>query len=243
VCVVGLWCLNGLFRRSAPNPPAVTTGNPGGIVPPWAAALLAAGLLLAEAGTEMWYRGRAPVAATASTWTINWPAARPAFRHLEIRPAVRAVLRIDDGIAAAWTAPDRSEWFVHWLRWEPRPVAQAILAQFHTPDVCLPATGCLLRSETGTVTIETADRILPFRSYAFEEDGRPVFVFYLLAEDREAGQTGSFRPLPLARLRLVWEGRRYTGQTALHVAVRGLADETAAEAAFRREITPLLSPR
>ena len=244
ICVAGLWLFAWMLRdrensrRTAPV--ARPTARP---LPGWTVWMLGAGLLVAEGGTEIWYRWRESTLPPAQSWSVAWPESRPDFRRIEIRPAVRAVLQIDTGAAAAWRSPDGVEWFAHWLRWEPRPVARAILAQFHTPDVCLPAAGCLLRAEAGIVAVATAAGAMPFRGYTFEEDGRAVFVFYLLTEDRNGAPSHTGGSLPVARLRLVWEGKRHTGQTALHIAIRGLTNEAEAVAALQREVATLVVAR
>ena len=244
VCVAGLWLIAWRLRAgTAPDRTAPTPLPPARPLPVWTIWMLGAGLLVAEGGTETWYRWRERSLTPARSWTVAWPVERPGFHRLEIRPAVRTVLQIDDGAAAAWRPPGGGEWCVHWLRWEPRPVARAILARYHTPDVCLPATGCLLRGESDPVAVATAGGAIPFRGYTFEEEGRAVFVFYLLAEDRAAGRPAAGGSLPLARLRLVWEGQRRTGQTALHIAIRGLTTEAEAVAALQREAPALVVAR
>jgi hypothetical protein len=45
------------------------------------------------------------------------------------------------------------------------------------------------------------------------------------------------------RLRLVWAGQRKTGQTAIHVAIRGIESPSAAADALRRELADWITIR
>jgi exosortase len=240
VCVAGLWALGLVLRprsrdgagdRGGAAPAPAPSVSPARAFPIGWAIALGAALAGGEIATETWYRLRSADHAPAATWGIEWPETSEQFTPIPIRDTVRAILRIDDGDAAGWRSPRGTIWVVHHLRWEPQPAAYAILARYHTPEVCLPAGGTLLRQNRGPAPVTVAAVHLPFHAYVFEEHGRAIFVYYLLQEDRSHGTHGAGAagaPLWRERLRLVWEGKRTTGQTALHVVLRG--PETAAEA-------------
>jgi hypothetical protein len=63
-----------------------------------------------------------------------------------------------------------------------------------------------------------------------------VHVFYMIIEDRSAARGGVPASLVTERLRLVWAGERKTGQTAVHVAIRGVDSPAKAADALRREL-------
>lgn len=243
-CVSGVALLGWRWRRS-PLPRAEPDRRTIEHFPAAAWIGVLAVLTLAESGTELWFRrhdaGRAvstnPGHDRHLAETLRWPTARSGYRQLGIRPAVKAVLGSDHEAAAAWRDSGGARLVVHLLRWEPRPVREAMLAKYHTPDVCLPAAGCLPRGELPTATIDTAFGPLPFRGYLFEEEGRPLHVYYLLIEDRDLA-AGTSGPV-LTRLRLVRDGVRHTGQTVLHVAIRDAGDDREAETILRRELAVL----
>lgn len=236
VCVAGLGLLGWRWRANTAAPAPTSRARP--VSPPSGTVAAMLGIvLLGEAGTELWFRLRSPDA-PAAAWRIEWPRAADRFREIAIRPAVREVLRLDTGEAAAWRDRAGRDWTVHRLRWEPRPAQEAILAKYHTPDVCLPAAGCLLREDLGVVSADAGALHLEFRGYAFEEAGATLFVFFLLSEDR--GETRAIGSVAGERLRLVWEGKRYTGQTVLHLALRGCTDRVAAETALRDALPSLV---
>jgi hypothetical protein len=173
---------------------------------------------------------------------VSWPEDRSGFHRLEIRPEVRSILGLDTGEAAAWRDVVGGDWVIHRLRWEPRPLARAILAQYHSPDVCLPAAGCIQKADLGLVSIAGPGGTVSLRGYEFEESGHPLFVFYALREDWMSEDQEPGRSLPWARLRLVWQGRRSSGQTAIHVALRGASDAAEAIARARRELPRVFFP-
>ena len=67
---------------------------------------------------------------------------------------------------------------------------------------------------------------LDFRSYEFEQNGRPLFVFVCIQEDKRvaSGSTGSEEWNLRGRLRAALHGKRNLGQRLLEIAVSGLDD-------------------
>ena len=60
-------------------------------------------LLFIEIGTATWYRLHERNLISGIRWTAQWPQQAPNFRKLKIDEEIRAVLRFDEGEAAAWT--------------------------------------------------------------------------------------------------------------------------------------------
>jgi exosortase len=128
-------------------------------------------LLFVEIGTAAWYRVHETNLVSGTRWGVRWPEQEPNFRQLKIDEEIRAVLRFDDGQAAAWTMtslenyksspaandlgvreptafggpPNRStQDTISCLLYAFRWEPgrnSALLANLHRPDVCLPASG------------------------------------------------------------------------------------------------------
>jgi hypothetical protein len=109
----------------------------------------------------------------------------------------------------------------------------------------MPASGAVLRENLGRVDFSPGSGLsaLPFHQFVFEEDGAPVHVFYMIIEDRSAARGGVPASMVEERLRLVWAGQRKTGQTAIHVAIRGIESPSAAADALRRELADWITIR
>lgn len=234
VCVVVLWLLGWMLRtrKAAARMEPVSHGHARTrALPVFGAAILSV-VAAAEIGTGMWYGIRGDRAAPHRPWTVQFPEERQGFTTREVTGSVKEILGIDAGTAAGWREPDGSRWIAHFLRWEPAPLARAILAKYHSPEVCMPASGARLVEDLGRVDFEpVSGLVVPFRQYVFEEDGQPVHVFYMIIEDRSAARGRVPDSMVEERLRLVWAGQRATGQTAVHVAIRGVhSPETAAVA-------------
>ena len=174
-------------------------------------------LLLVELGTANWYRIHERNLVSGMRWNVKWPEQAANFRKLKIDEEIRAVLRFDDGDAAAWTltslrtaetahtavatSVDRSagntigcSLFV--FRWNPGKNS-ALLANLHRPDVCLPASGWKQVADYGVRTYSVSGSIeLPFRHFEFQrsfEGSAPqvAHAFYCLSEDRASGGSAS----------------------------------------------------
>ena len=66
-------------------------------------------LLFVEIGTAAWYRLHERNLVSGIRWNVQWPEQAPNFRKLKIDNEIRAVLRFDEGDAAAWTLSSPSE--------------------------------------------------------------------------------------------------------------------------------------
>ena len=105
-------------------------------------------LLFVEIGTAAWYRLHERNLVSGIRWNVQWPEQAPNFRKLKIDNEIRAVLRFDEGDAAAWTIsspvnatePNTVPCSLYVFRWNPGKNS-ALLANLHRPDVCLPASG------------------------------------------------------------------------------------------------------
>ncbi len=176
-------------------------------------------LLLVEIGTASWYRLHERNLVSAATWSVRWPEQSPNFRKLKIDPEIRAVLRFDEGEAAAWTltSPATSEnasepkgsgtqvngarentisCLLYVFRWKPGRNS-ALLANLHRPDVCLPASGWNQVADDGVRNYPVGGSFeLPFRHFEFQRaleasTSQIAHAFYCLSEDRVSGAYAS----------------------------------------------------
>jgi exosortase len=197
-------------------------------------------LLFVEIGTAAWYRLHERNLITGLRWSVRWPDQAPNFRKLKIDNEIRAVLRFDEGDAAAWTiSPPVNateshtvSCYLYVFRWNPGKNS-ALLANLHRPDVCLPASGWKQVADHGVRSYPINGSVeLPFRHFEFErasEGSAPqiAHAFYCLSEDRASSDsTQSKTGLPSMsgnrsewtrseRLRAVLKGRRHLGQQVI----------------------------
>jgi exosortase len=200
-------------------------------------------LLFVEIGTAAWYRLHERNLVSGIRWNVRWPEQAPNFRKLKIDNEIRAVLRFDEGDAAAWilssprnaTEPNTVACSLYVFRWNPGKNS-ALLANLHRPDVCLPASGWKQMADDGVRNYPVSDGFeLPFRHFEFQRafgNSAPqtAHAFFCLSEDRVAER--SARPegsnLPsmsgdrsewtrTERVRAVLQGRRHLGQQVSEV--------------------------
>jgi exosortase/archaeosortase family protein len=202
-------------------------------------------LLFIEIGTAAWYRAHETNLVSSIRWNVQWTQQAPNFRKLKIDNEIRAVLRFDEGDAAAWTIsspvnatqPNTVSCSLYVFRWNPGKNS-ALLANLHRPDVCLPASGWKQVADHGVRRYPVSDSFeLPFRHFEFQRsfDGsapQTAHAFYCLSEDRASapstterganafvnspGMAGSRSSWTRAeRLGAVLEGRRHLGQQVI----------------------------
>ena len=251
-CLLGLWGLAARWSRPGepPNPetsPRTTTPLPR--LPFVAVAALAVAVAGAEVLTPLWYHWRGDRhAGEPVTWTARPPGDAPGLRTLEVPEASRALLRYTDGGAAAWLGQGGTErWTMFFARWAPGRNAAAS-AGLHTPGVCLTAAGKTLLADLGTVPVRCADGAgaldLPMRGYRFAANGRELWVFHCVWEDRPAADDADETPEralgAAGRLRAAWAGRRNLGQRVLEVSLLGPTDAETAWERVRSELPALV---
>jgi exosortase len=165
-------------------------------------------LLFVEIGTVSWYRLHERNLISGIQWEVQWPNEAANFRKLKMDEEIRAVLRFDDGDAAAWThssvpdmahrtvntgapihEPSTISCLLYLFRWNPGKNS-ALLANLHRPDVCLPASGWSQVADDGVGTYRVNGSFeLPFRHFEFQRtfEGstrQRAHAFYCLSEDR-----------------------------------------------------------
>jgi len=227
-------------------------------------------LLCVEIGTASWYRLHERNYIRGTRWSMRWPEQAANFRQLKIDEEIRAVLRFDEGQAAAWSVTSalkgsRSDAILCSLfafRWNPGRNS-ALLANLHRPDVCLPASGWQQMADHGVRNYPVSGSFeLPFRHFEFQrsfEGAAPqiAHAFYCLSEDRAASVStspiGTNSPdmfgsrsewTRTERLGTVLEGRRHLGQQVIEAIFISSEPFSAAEAeSHLRDLLPDLVVR
>jgi len=215
-------------------------GTPASAIPIVYMAVALCWLMFVEIGTATWYRRHERNLVSGIRWSVHWPQQAANFRKLKIDNEIRAVLRFDEGDAAAWTIsspvnatePKIVSCSLYVFRWNPGKNS-ALLANLHRPDVCLPASGWTQVADHGVRSYPISGSVeLPFRHFEFQrafENSTPqtAHAFYCLSEDRAVASSA---PLPTSlpsmtgsrsewtraeRIRTVLEGRRHLGQQVI----------------------------
>jgi exosortase/archaeosortase family protein len=219
-------------RRSSPGP---------GVFPSQWLAL--AWLALVFAGTETWYRVHERSLIERPAWQVSWPARNETVSALPIPESTRVILRYDDAKTAAWEQPHGVRWWSFFAHWKPQRAALQ-LVRSHSPEICLPAIGRNFRTARPEVKVSAGAVSLDFRSYEFEQNGRPLFVFVCIQEDKRvaAGPADTGEWNVRGRLRAALDGKRNLGQRLLELAVLGLDDFAQASAALVKAAEELVRP-
>ena len=242
VSFLGLLALAMALRPASSRGLAASDIPASGSVPRWLVTALGSGVLLAVAGTEIWYRTGNLVPST--WWRLEWPADRSAYREPPFSDAVRAI-GFDEGRNARWKENDGTEWTVFFFRWFPGMATSRILARWHNPEYCMPSAGFKLASQSAPDRIKVGDVDLVFKVYRFEQSGDSVHVFFCIWEDLKAPGDEMFAPGEWTlrnRLDNILQRKRKLGQQVLEIGITGAVSDEQARASFERHLPPLLRP-
>jgi hypothetical protein len=128
-------------------------------------------------------------------------------------------------------------WWSFFAHWKPQRAALQ-LVRSHSPEICLPAIGRTFRMARPDLKLMAGSVPLDFRSYEFEQNDRPLFVFVCIQEDKRvaSGSTSSEEWNLRGRLRAAFQGKRNLGQRLLEIAVSGLDDFGQAKEAVSKTV-------
>ena len=226
-------------RRAGPPPPAAHPAPLGLRLGEIAAALVWLALIFST--SEIWYRRQETKLLARPRWEVRWPTedAKP----LPIAETTSAILRYNEASSAAWVTPPGIQWWGFFARWAPERAALQ-LARSHSPEICLPAVGRTFRGEVEPLRVEAGGIVLQFRALEFEQEGRPVFVFVCIQEDRTTfrERADSMDWNARGRLLAAWRGERNLGQRLLELAVIGFPDVARAREATAEIVRAILLP-
>jgi exosortase len=202
-------------------------------------------LVCAEAGTAAWYGLGAPARQMSPRWTVALPADAPGFQQVKIDERSRQLLRFDQGLSARWNRPrdPAADCTLFFFRWNAGH-ASAAQAEMHQPHICLTASGLTQIADWGIQPLALPDGItLPVRRYEFALNGRTIYVFFVVWQDRAGAQ-----PMPDTpgsrwdRFRAVLDHRPNLGRQTLEFIEAGPTTPAEANARFEQEAAAMIRP-
>lgn len=241
VCFGVVWVTAYFFARNEPPPGLAQHTAAARPLPKRFMAGLSLWILTVLAAVEVWfYDGGSP---PESPWSLLPPADSAA---IQIGEEAARQLQCDQSAASAWREADGSEWLMYSLEWRPGPIRSRVLARIHRPDVCLSSVGLKLIQNRGTLSVEAGGFNLSFRAYTFEQDGRPLFVYYGIWQNRshrarESGELSESEHVAGVQA-VIWRERRL-GQLVAELAATGYANAAQADAGLQLTLRKLLVRR
>ncbi|MEO6872353.1 MAG: exosortase/archaeosortase family protein [Chthoniobacterales bacterium] len=208
----------------------------------WPLALLV-WLCLTESVVAFWYAPKS--AETSQPWSVSWPTSEPGYQTQPIAAAAEELLRYNEGGAATWRSADDRPWLMYSFHWLPGRTA-ALFVKNHRPDICLPASGLTMQKESGVHLVRANGVSLPIRAYRFDDNGRPLHIFYCYWDGRSSYENDAAAAAEdwtaRGRLRSAWEGKRERDARMFELAVWGHENDAEANAALQRELEKIVTP-
>jgi exosortase/archaeosortase family protein len=231
------WLWKGELQRSSPDGVArPRRTNP---APSWTAVVWLGVIFLSA---EVWYRVHERALIERPAWQARWPDGNDTVTVLAIPESTRVILHYDTAKTAAWEEPPGVRWWSFFASWKPQRAALQ-LVRSHSPEICLPAVGRTFRGSLPELNVNTGSVSLDFRSYEFEQNGRPLFVFVCIQQDKRTASSEPDNEWNLrGRLCAAWQGKRNLGQRLLEIAVLGYDDFTQAREALSKTAATIVLP-
>jgi exosortase/archaeosortase family protein len=245
-CLFALWGISLFLRKreTVDQTVPVATVTPAQCLSPVLLCSLGVLLLAGEIAIQSWYNSRASVI-TAERWSAALPQNAAGYAPLSIPTQTQHLLNADHSLAGQWTGADGKQWLLYSFQWEPGRTA-ALFVKVHRPDVCLPASGLTMLSETGVRFQQVNGVTLPLRSYRFDAHGVPLHVLYCYWDGRtvykEKEQTNEEDWSARGRITAALLGRREIGAQMLELVVWGYEDDKEAQGALQEELRRIVRP-
>ena len=186
--------------------------------------------------TELWYRSHE--IPNPRYLTVHWPAWAMNLTELPVSDGARRILLCDTVKCASWKDAAGLSWMTYFITWNSgRTSTQS--ARIHRPENCLQGSGAILQAELEPTEIILGDSRVQFRSYRFEREGLPLFVYYTVWEEgnRDINNVGASQDWSgFSRLQRVWFGQRNLGQQSIEVILAGTQDEAVARTALQTKL-------
>ena len=242
VCLIGLWGLCWFLGRKDELPPKKITFASPFRIPRLVLAILLVLTVIAEAGTQLWYRAHEARMAKVTPWNIAWPTHAANWKEVPIDEAAQGLLRYNEGGGGDWSAEGHN-WSMYFFKWLPGRTA-GLFIRNHRPDICLPASGMVQRGGVQSKLLTVNGVPLPMRSYIFENAGRRLHVFYCYWDGTppEAGMLDQENWSAMGRLDAVKRGKRDIGTQMLELVAWGYDDDAQAEAAALEQLRQIIKP-
>lgn len=241
ICLFGLWGLSLLLHGKDQTSPNEAGAAKNFRVPRLVLGGLLALTLVAEAGTQIWYRAHESLTAQIQPWTIAWPDDATNWKAVPIADSAQELLRYNEGGGGAWTGDDGHHWNLFFFRWLPGRTA-GLFIKNHRPDICLPASGMTQRGTVRNKLLTVNHVALPIRSYVFDNNGRPLHVFYCYWDGTtpQSGMVDLENWTALGRLDAVRRGKRDVGTQMLEIVVWGYDNDEKAEQAALEQLSKIV---
>jgi len=241
ICLFGLWGLSLLLRGTDEAPVSGSRVARSFRVPRLVLGCLLALTMVAEAGTQIWYRAHESDTARLQPWTIEWPSQATNWKSVPVAESAQELLRYNEGGGGTWTGEDGHAWNMFFFRWLPGRTA-GLFIKNHRPDICLPASGMKQRGGVQNKLLTVNDVALPIRSYVFESNGRSLHVFYCYWDGTpaEPGMVDHENWTPRGRLEAVRKGKRDVGTQMLEIVAWGYDDDEKAQQAALEQLSKIV---
>ena len=246
VLAIGIVVVASIYLRKKgavpirPTPPILPswliTSRPRTLVMSLALGLLVISLI----GTEFWFSSRKSNQEVIS-WSLRSRTGSTGVESVIIPEATLRMLFNPEGFSERWITSLGIQGQAFYFRWPAgRTAVQAV--SMHNPEVCLRSIGMHMISSLAPLLIQRNGITIPFRSWLFEQNGRPVFVFQAIVEDG-ATREGEAEVIPdtlRGRLQRLRAGRRNAGERMVEVAFWNLPNEASARNEMERYLGEVL---
>jgi exosortase/archaeosortase family protein len=242
VCLLGLWGLSVILSRKDQELPRATASSSSFRIPRGVLFTLLALTVVAEAGTQIWYRAHEARTAQLAPWSVTWPTHAANWKEVPVDEAAQGLLRYNEGGGGDWFA-DGHNWSMYFFKWLPGRTA-GLFIKNHRPDICLPASGMTQRGGVQTKLLTVNGVPLPMRAYVFENAGRPLHVFYCYWDGTPPtpGMIDQENWTASGRFEAVKRGKRDVGTQMLEIVAWGYDDPAKAEAAAIEQLRQIIKP-
>ncbi|HZJ38700.1 MAG TPA: exosortase/archaeosortase family protein [Chthoniobacterales bacterium] len=238
ICLTILWGLS-LFLKDRDKAARAISHQPVFRIPRFVLGILLVSLVVAEAGTQIWYRARESNAAQLEPWTVAWPVDAANWKTVAIADSAQELLRYSDGGGGGWTGDDGHNWNIYFFRWLPGRTA-GLFVKNHRPDICLPASGMKQQGAAQNKFLTVNNVRLPIRSYVFENNGRPLHVYYCYWDGTAEAGVLNEDWTPSGRLKAAWKGKRDVGTQMLEIVGWDYDDDEKAENAALLQLSKII---
>ena len=242
ICLLGLWGLSWILSRKDQDAPGTAPSRVAFRIPRFVLVALLGLTVIAEAGTQIWYRAQEARAPHLAAWTMTWPTHATNWKEVPVDEAAQGLLRYNEGGGGDWFA-DGHNWSMYFFKWLPGRTA-ALFIKNHRPDICLPASGMTQRGGVRNKLLTVNGVPLPMRAYVFENAGRPLHVFYCYWDGTPPtpNMLEEENWTPAGRLEAVKRGKRDVGTQMLEIVAWGYDDPGKAEAAALEQLRQIIKP-
>lgn len=242
ICLLGLWGLSWLFGRKDKPAPRPVRARGSFAIPRVTLICLLLLTLVAEAGTQIWYRSHEARTTQLAPWNITWPTHATNWKEVVVDESAQGLLRYNEGGGGDWFA-DGHNWSMYFFKWLPGRTA-GLFIKNHRPDICLPASGMAQRGGVQNKVVTVNGVPLPIRAYVFENAGRMLHVYYCYWDGTPPapGMVDGENWTASGRLEAVKRGKRDVGTQMLEIVAWGYDDAAKAEQAAMEQLRQIIKP-